>query len=169
MAGRDSTRSRRWSVGLAALWLLAVPAAAVLGVLGLRAAGAGSDAAAVISAADAVALAATASPAPSAGPTPTPTAASSPVPTAPPATPPAASVVERRVPGAVLGLRCDGAVPGLVWAVPEPGWVVEGTEVEDGLLDVPLEGQEGEVRVLVQCADGEPTVVGAERRGGRDD
>lgn len=164
MAGRRTAGSRRWPVGLGVLWLLAVPVAAVLGVLGLRAAGAGSEAAAVISAADALALAEAAATS-SARPTPAPTAQ----PSTPRPSPPAASVVERRVPGAVLGLRCEGAAPVLVWAVPEPGWVVENAELEDGLLVVRLASREGEVRVLVQCADEVPTVVGAERRDADDD
>ena len=83
-------------------------------MLGLRAAGSDGGTA-VITQAQAFALAA-AAPTPAATPTPTP------APTPTPSSPVGAGV-ERRVPGAVLGLRCsaDGTAE-LVWAVPEPGW-----------------------------------------------
>jgi hypothetical protein len=140
------------------LWLVAVPAAAALGVLGLRSAGADGGASAVISPGQALALAAAASPSatPSATPTQTPS---------PSASPAASPVVERRVPGAVLGLRCSSAgQPALVWAVPDAGWFVEGAELEDGRLVVRLESGRDEVRVSVTCEAGLPVVVGAQRR-----
>jgi hypothetical protein len=175
----DRPRSR--TIALALVWLVAVPVAAGLGVLGLRAAG-GDQGGMVISAAgaDALATQAAATPNDLAGPTtrtsratptatPRPTVVPSPSasPTAPPpvASPPATpTVVERRVPGAVLGLRCEQAVPLLAWAVPDAGWRVEETETENGRLVVVLEGGGGESRVTVVCRDGVPTVVQAERR-----
>ena len=136
------------------VWALAVPLAAALSVLALRSAGADSSAT-VLSAADAAALA-TASPAvPSASPRPTPTPA--PSPTGP-------GVMERRVPGGVLGLQCEQTVPVLVWSVPDPGWRVEQVEPEDGDLRVRLEAEGDEVRVTIVCAGGTPEVVEATRQ-----
>lgn len=148
--------SRGLLVGFVALWALAVPVAAALGVLGLRAAGSDGGTA-VITQAQAFALAA-AAPTPAATPTPTP--APTPTPSSP-----VGAVVERRVPGAVLGLRCsaDGTAE-LVWAVPEPGWFAEEARVENGLLMVRLETGREEVRVSVACQAGVPLVVAAERK-----
>jgi len=151
MAAQTTPRGRR-RVGLLVLvWALAVPVAAALGVLALRSAGADSSAT-VLSAAEAAALA-TASPA-------------APLPSPSPSTPgPSAdgAVVERRVPGAVLGLQCAQATPLLVWSVPDPGWRVEQVEPDDGDLRVRLEAADDEVRVTVACVGGTPEVVEAER------
>lgn len=140
---------RAWLLVL--VWALAVPVAAALAVLALRLAGADSSAA-VLSAGEAAALA-TASPAvPVASPSPAPTpSADVPV------------VVERRVPGAVLGLKCEQAAPVLVWSVPDPGWRVEQVESQVGGLRVKLEADEAEVRVTITCVAGAPEVVAAER------
>lgn len=153
MSEQTSPGGRRRVGLLVVVWALAVPAAAVLGVLALRSAGADS-AATVLSASEAASLA-TASP-PVGTPTPAPT------PTAAP-TPDSAEVVERRVPGAVLGLTCDRSTPVLVWSVPDPGWRVEQAEPEDGDLRVRLEADDDEVRVRVACVAGTPEVVEAER------
>lgn len=148
----DSEPSGRRRIGLLVLvWALAVPVAAALGVLALRSAGADSSTT-VLSAAQAAALT-TASPA---APRPSPTASLS---------PPASSVdpMARRVPGAVLGLRCEMTTPVLVWSVPDPGWRIEQVEREDGGLRVRLEADDDEVRVTIVCANGTPQVVEAER------
>lgn len=138
---------------LVVVWAIAVPVAAALGVLALRTAG--DDATpAVLSAADAAALS-TASPAAAPKPPPTPSPTS--VPTDGPV------VVQRRVPGAVLGLRCEQAVPELVWSVPDSGWRVEDLESKDGELQVGLEADDVEVRVTVTCSGGRPDVVEATR------
>ena len=145
---------------LVLLWVLAVPTASVLGVLALREAEGGSSAA-VLSAGEAASLATASPPAGSAG-----EGAAQPGGTAAPTTSPTPEVgvvTERRVPGAVLGLRCEQATPVLVWSVPDPGWRVDRAEVEDGGLRVRLESDEDEVRVTVVCRDGEPEVVGATR------
>lgn len=145
-----SGRARPRAALLVVVWVLAVPAAAVLGVLALRSAGADS-ATTVLSAAEAASLAGTAVATPSPA-DPTPSTTGEP-----------AGVVERRVPGAVLGLRCVGDVPELVWAVPDPGWRVERAEPGDGDLRVRLEADDDDVRVTIACVDGAPEVVGAER------
>lgn len=144
---------------LVLLWAVAVPLAAALGVLALRAAGGDTSGTAVLSASEAEALVsaspaatASASPSPSTGPTPTPTAA-----------PTDALVVERRVPGAVLGLSCAATGPVLVWSVPDPGWRVDEVEPEDGALRVRLESEVAEIRVVIACTDGTPEVVEAAR------
>jgi len=134
---------------LVVVWALAVPVAAALGVLALRSAG-GDSAATVLSASQAAALA-------GASPSATVPAAT------PSATSGAAEVVERRVPGAVLGLACEQATPVLVWSVPQAGWRVVQVEPEDGDLRVRLEAEDDEVRVRVACATGTPEVVEAER------
>ena len=144
------------------LWALAVPTASMLGVLALRAAG-GDSSAAILSASDAASLA-TASPgtsgsAPgSASPRPAP----GPAATSDPATP-VGDVEQRRVPGAVLGLRCEQSTPVLVWSVPDPGWRVEQVERDDGDLRVRLEADDDDVRVTVACRDEVPEVVRATR------
>jgi hypothetical protein len=148
---------------LVLMWAVAVPLAAALGVLALRAAGGDSSGAAVLSASEAEALVsaspaatASASPSPSTGPTPTPTPAPTPAPTD-------ALVVERRVPGAVLGLSCAATGPVLVWSVPDPGWRVDEVEPEDGELRVRLESEAAEIRVIIACTDATPEVVEAAR------
>jgi hypothetical protein len=138
---------------LVVVWALAVPLAAVLGVLALRSAGPDSSAT-VLTPAQAMALANPGDGAPSAEPSPTPSTS---LPSG------LAENVERRVPGAVLGLRCEQEVPELAWSVPDAGWRVEQVEREDDQLTVRLEAGDDEVRVTVACADGVPTVVEAAR------
>lgn len=144
-------------VVLAGVWVVTVPVAAGLGVLALRAADVES-ASTVISAAEAEALTSPTSVAPdsTAGPSQTPSPTSSP-------TPQPSRVVERRVPGAVLGLRCSMSAPVLVWSVPDPGWRVEEVESEEGTLRVRLEADEQEVAVTVACAGRTPEIQGATR------
>jgi hypothetical protein len=142
----ETRPSRRWSLGLLALWAVAVPVAAVLGVVALRAAGTGAAGTSIVSAAEAADLASGSQPGATSAPEPT------------------AVVVERRVPGAVLGLSCGQQVPTLQWAVPDPGWVVEGSEADGSVLEVRLESDEAEARVSVVCRAGAPVVVGADRR-----
>ena len=144
---------------LVLVWVLAVPAASLLGVLALRAAE-GDTSAAVLSAGEAAALA---SASPPGGPAGDPT--TRPGGSASPASTPATGVptTERRVPGAVLGLRCEQTTPVLVWSVPDPGWRVDRAEIDDGDLRVRLEADDQEVRVTVVCRDGEPEVVEAVR------
>jgi hypothetical protein len=149
-------RRPRRIAALVLVWALAVPVAAALGVFALRAAG-GDSSATVLSAAEAASLA-------TAAPSPTPGAAppvATPVPPSATADPTAGAVVQRRVPGAVLGLRCELGVPVLVWSVPDPGWRVEEVDAEDDGLRVRLEADERRVRLTIECTDGEPVVAAA--------
>ncbi len=95
-------------------------------------------------------------------PTPRPTPARTPRPSPPPAD----DVVQRRVTGAVLGLRCAAGRVDLVWSVPDDGWRVDEVEREERGLKVRLEADEREVTVTIACRQGVPTVVAAERDEG---
>lgn len=151
-------RSRLPGPLAAVAWVAAILVAGSLGVLGLRIAGGSSTSRdAVLSSQQALALAT--APAPGGATT-----------TSPPATVAATSppdqgggLTRRTVPGAVLGLTCDGSVPLLVWSVPEDGWRVEGSEAEDETLRVRLRSEDAEVRVEIVCQLGSPQVVAAER------
>lgn len=148
---------------LVLLWVLAVPTASVLGVLALRAAEGGTSTA-VLSAGEAASLATASPPASesSGDGTAPPDGTAAPT-TTPAPTPDVGVVTERRVPGAVLGLRCDRTTPVLVWSVPDPGWQVDRAEIEDGALRVRVESDDEEVQVTVVCQEDEPVVVGATR------
>jgi hypothetical protein len=140
---------------LVGVWAVTVPVAASLGVLALRAANVESSSS-VISPAQAAALTSTAS-------TPPETTAATPTPS-PTSTPQPSEVVQRRVPGAVLGLRCSMSVPVLVWSVPDPGWRVDEVDRLAGMLRVRLEADEEEVLVTVACRGASPEIQDADRQ-----
>lgn len=153
-SNQAAARTSRSAAVLVLVWLVAVPAAAGLGVLALRAAG-GDSSQAVISSAQAAALATETPAQPSPAPSPIASPRDSPTDTS--------GTVERRVPGAVLGLRCEQGVPVLEWSVPDVGWRIEDVEYDDGAMRLRIESGDDEVRVDVVCTDGTPRVAQATR------